>query len=125
MVKTIALLIRTDMHVGNPCFIVANSHECIFQLNLAVTNGFDFGALQNDTGFNRFFNKKIMIGFFILCNNFPFSFWPYLFTSSVAKRAAYRRSTSLLFLTFATLLFFGNTFIKLFLLFHFFFLTRL
>src|SRR4051794_16966616 len=70
MVEAVSLLVWTNMHIGNPSFVVTNAYECIFQLYFSVTDGFYFCPLQYNSCFNCFFDKVIMACFFVLCKHF-------------------------------------------------------
>ena len=74
MIKTVALIIMTNMHIHNPGFVVTNLDESFFQLNFSCANRFNFSSLKDNACFNCIFNRIIEIRFLFLARMFPFPF---------------------------------------------------
>ena len=69
-VENIALFIRADMHSVDEHFAVHDRTPGILQVDTAAAQRFHLGAHKLNAGFERFLDKIIVVGFFVLSNGF-------------------------------------------------------
>ena len=65
-IKNIALLIGADMHPQYGHLSVLDDAERVLQVDIAQTDGFDFGARKFDAGLVFFLDKIVVVGLAVL-----------------------------------------------------------
>ena len=61
-VKDIALFIGTDVHPVDEYFPVFDAAPCILEIDLALTDGLDLRAAQDDTGLDLLKYEVVVVG---------------------------------------------------------------